>query len=112
METKSINPEIKDAVGLLKTDLTSYFGERIDRIILYGSYARGDYRKDSDVDIMVLLKDKPDLKDENYVDDISYDHFTSHNIFFTVILQTANQFESVLDFYPFYRNVQNEGVPL
>lgn len=31
------------------------FGEKIECIILYGSYARGDFDLESDVDIMVLL---------------------------------------------------------
>ena len=29
-------------------------GKRIKKIILYGSYARGDYTKNSDIDIMIL----------------------------------------------------------
>ena len=27
----------------------------VNRIILYGSYARGDYRKDSDIDVAVVV---------------------------------------------------------
>jgi len=30
-------------------------GDKLDRVILYGSYARGDYNANSDVDIMVLV---------------------------------------------------------
>ena len=29
-------------------------GNRLRKIILYGSYARGDYNKSSDIDIMIL----------------------------------------------------------
>lgn len=29
-------------------------GNRIKKIMLYGSYARGDYNKNSDIDIMIL----------------------------------------------------------
>ncbi len=32
------------------------FGEHLDSVILYGSYARGDYTPDSDVDMMILVK--------------------------------------------------------
>ena len=35
-------------------------GKNLKQVILYGSYARGDYTEDSDIDIMVLttLTDK------------------------------------------------------
>ena len=32
------------------------FGEKLDSVILYGSYARGDYTPESDVDIMILVR--------------------------------------------------------
>ena len=31
------------------------YGSHVKQIILYGSYARGDFRPDSDVDIMILV---------------------------------------------------------
>ena len=31
-------------------------GEKLTKVIVYGSYARGDYRDNSDVDIMILVK--------------------------------------------------------
>lgn len=41
-----------------KTAVSGLYGERLDKIILYGSRARGDYREDSDFDFAVVLKDK------------------------------------------------------
>ena len=37
--------------------LKAKYGERIERIILFGSVARGDHREDSDVDLLVLTGD-------------------------------------------------------
>ena len=34
--------------------LSILLGNRLKKAILYGSYARGDYDKNSDIDIMVL----------------------------------------------------------
>ena len=31
-------------------ELTKIYGSHLKKIILYGSYARGDYREDSDID--------------------------------------------------------------
>ena len=36
--------------------LRDIFGERLDSVILYGSYARGDYDEESDIDVMALVK--------------------------------------------------------
>ena len=34
------------------------FGEKVANIILFGSYARGDYSEESDIDILIIVKDK------------------------------------------------------
>ncbi len=39
------------------TVLRSSYGDRIERLILFGSRARGDERPDSDYDVAVFLKD-------------------------------------------------------
>lgn len=41
----------------LKDGLVQIYGDRLEGVYLYGSYARGDYRSGSDVDVMLLLKD-------------------------------------------------------
>ncbi len=40
-----------------RTAITALYGPRIERIVLYGSRARGDARPDSDYDIAVFLRD-------------------------------------------------------
>ena len=37
--------------------LAEVYGDRVERVVLYGSRARGDARADSDYDIAVFLKD-------------------------------------------------------
>ncbi len=48
---KDLNPILKE----LKTRLTSLYGERLKRLILFGSWARGEATEDSDIDIVVVL---------------------------------------------------------
>ena len=47
--------KIKNITSEVYEELIKLFGAKIERIILYGSYARGDFNLESDVDIMVSL---------------------------------------------------------
>jgi predicted nucleotidyltransferase len=40
------------------------YGERLERIVLFGSRARGDHKPDSDYDIAVFIRGNWDLWDE------------------------------------------------
>jgi predicted nucleotidyltransferase len=40
-----------------RTALGNLYGDRLERVVLYGSRARGDHRPDSDYDIAVFLRD-------------------------------------------------------
>jgi predicted nucleotidyltransferase len=52
------NP-VEDAVlTRFRTALGELYGERLERVVLYGSRARGDHRTDADYDIAVFIKDR------------------------------------------------------
>lgn len=44
--------------------LDALYGDRIERVVLYGSRARGDHREDSDYDIAVFLRGLSSRSDE------------------------------------------------
>ena len=50
--------------------LSEIYGNHLKTVILYGSYARGDYTEDSDIDIMVLL-DLSDIDIKKYRHELS-----------------------------------------
>ncbi len=107
-----INGELMPVVNSLKKDLHHYFGNRVSRIFLYGSYARGDYNENSDVDIMVLLNDSPAWTDEKFVSGLSFEYMYNQNVLFSIMLQRGKQFDDVIGFYPFYQNIAHEGILL
>lgn len=41
-----------------KTLLQAVYGERLERVVVFGSYARDEQRPDSDLDVLVVLKDE------------------------------------------------------
>ena len=44
---------IHDILVLFEQNVKKIMGESLSRLLVYGSYARGDYTENSDVDIMV-----------------------------------------------------------
>ena len=49
--------DVKKLLTELKIGLKKLYGERLTRLYLYGSYARGDQREGSDLDVLVVLND-------------------------------------------------------
>lgn len=95
-------------------ELKKIYGSHLKSVILYGSYARGDYTSDSDIDIMILL-DLSDLKIKEYrhqLSDLTYDFNMDHDLDIKPIAKSFDHFMKWLGVYPFYTNVNKEGVRL
>lgn len=94
--------------------LRGIYGERLKSVILYGSYARGDFKPDSDIDIMILV-DLADTEIEKYGKQLSwatYDFNEAHDTDIKPIAKSDIHFQKWSGVYPFYTNVQKEGVKL
>lgn len=88
------------------------YGEHLKNIILYGSYARGDFEADSDIDIMILL-DITDLdikKFANSLSNVTFDFNMDYDVDIKPIAKDIEQFNKWASVYPFYKNIQQEGV--
>ena len=91
------------------------YEQHIKKIILYGSYARGDYNEDSDIDLMVLVDyQREKISDvDGGLSDIGYDiSYDNDFIEISTIMQNADFFDKWVGSYPFYCNIKNEGVEL
>ena len=57
-------PSNDPVLMLFRAAVERAYGERVDRVVLFGSRARGDHRPDSDYDLAVFVRDMGSLWDE------------------------------------------------
>lgn len=74
----------------------------LSKLIVYGSYARGDYKENSDIDVMILTPlSKEEIEQvENSIFDLAFD----------LELENEAHYRYWLGALPFYDNVEKEGI--
>mgnify|MGYP001660711912 CR=1 FL=1 len=91
--------------------LLNIFHGSINRIILYGSVARGTQTSESDVDIAVIVKDyTQDMHDT--MTDFVVDLELEFDKVLSVLLIDYGKFKEWENVMPFYKNVKKEGIQL
>ncbi len=109
MNTK-MQPLMEAYIQKLKT----IYQDKLQSVILYGSYARGEEAETSDIDILVLVNSDEDglrAKNEALVF-MTYDFNMEHGTDIEPIAESVKTFQYWIDAHPFYQNVRREGVIL
>ena len=105
---------VKQLLDGYVVELQNIYGTHLQSVILYGSYARGDYTKESDVDIMILLNltDEEIKEYRHQLSEHTYDYYMTYNLDIKPIAKSKEHFMKWVDNYPFYSNISREGVKI
>ena len=104
MDKISILKRIKDSVKTTAPDAV---------LILYGSYARGDNKTGSDIDLLVLVdQDKITYDDEKRIKYPLYHIEYDTGVIISPLVFSKAAWESKHRITPFYQNVVKEGIVL
>jgi len=92
--------------------LTKRFGRRVRKVILFGSAARGEMHKESDIDILVVV-DKKDDAITRRIEDIAFDMMERIGVLISPVVVGEHAYTDMhKERYPFIVNVEEEGVIL
>lgn len=86
--------------------------DKVVRIVLYGSVARGANTEESDVDVAVIMYGMLDRRMEDKLSDFIVDMNLKYDKVFSVIDIDFENFRKWENVAPFYQNVNREGIVL
>lgn len=89
--------------------LENHYGDRISRLVLFGSRARGDSSPDSDYDILVVLKGTvTPAVERRRLGSLLHEFCLAHDVVLSCHFVGAERYETERS--PFLLNVRREGV--
>ena len=105
---------ISDIMHDFAKNVRKLLGDSLDSVIVYGSYARGDYSESSDIDVMLLvsLEDEEIKRISTQISDLAFDFMMKYGVDISPIITNTDHFNYWADNLPYYRNVRDEGVKL
>jgi len=107
MERKRLYSEIQK-------DLKDLFGNRLKKIILYGSYATNKQTEESDIDFFVLVDETEEnlRKDRYRIADVMTRLSLNYDVLVSITEETLNRFMEYSEILPFFKNIKDEGITI
>lgn len=105
-----MDARLHDILKEFRRGVEAIFGERLAKVVLFGSQARGDAREDSDVDVLVVLRGERTEEEADDVAAIESDLCLQYGVVISVVYLPLDQLP--LRRTGLLRNIEREGVPL
>lgn len=104
--------ERKKLIADFKKAMSDLYGDRLAKIILYGSYAKGDAGEESDIDFLVLLEDEKVKKFREVLNmsEVVHPLILKHDIEISYHAMSTKRFESEKS--PFLFWVRQQGIEI
>ncbi|MBD2296181.1 nucleotidyltransferase domain-containing protein [Anabaena sphaerica FACHB-251] len=104
-----LNQPISTVLSQVSKNLKQLYGEQLEKLILFGSQARGTAQSDSDIDVLIVLKDVFNYSQESEkISQVIADLCLEYNVLISCAFATCEQLENHNS--GFFRNVRQDGL--
>lgn len=101
---------VKKILTQLRDSLRDMYGDRLVKLVLFGSVARGDDAEGSDIDILVVLKGDVNPGEEiRRTGHVASEISLMHDVVISFAFISQERYESEQS--PLLLNVRREGIP-
>ncbi len=102
--------KVKNLIHEAEQKIKTLFGDKLSKIILYGSYARGDHNNWSDMDIIALVDDDDLNRFDKQILRISVDLSIAYDVDLSIFIESESSFNENVDVIPLFKNINKEGI--
>lgn len=97
----------------LKQSLILIYGDKLKNLILFGSHARGDAHKNSDIDLLAIIEDSETdqfnaCEEIDRMNDAIYEMVLKYDVAISVIPVSEHQYMNSPN--PLFVNIKSEGI--
>jgi predicted nucleotidyltransferase len=104
-------PPVEAALREARQALAALYGDRLVRVVLFGSHARGEAHEESDVDVLVVLRDPVNVAHEiKRLVPVEVDLLDRYDLIVHLLPFSATRYEDRT--HPLMMNVHQEGIEL
>jgi len=109
MPGRALHPELREVLGELRARLERLYGDGLVEVVLFGSRARGEADPDSDIDVLVVLREPVQPATEiARTGDIVAGLSLTHDVVISCVFMDENRYRTRAG--PLLRNVRREGI--
>jgi len=106
-----MTPRLRTILTELRRELESLYGDRLVKLVLFGSQARGDSESGSDIDVLVVLEGPVQPSQEVHrASPLTAAISLKHDVVISCVYASAERYETSQG--PLLTNVQAEGIPV
>jgi len=109
MSAAKCRADVQPLLERIKAYLKQRFGDDIEAVLLYGSYARGSATPDSDIDLLVLISEVLSPSEvRQSLSELLYDILLKEGELISVVVMPRSFYQTQRS--PFLRRVREEAI--